>query len=87
MVSIGFELMEYTLECQLPNFGECWWDHVSDLTIFHNISAFVLQWILDFLVCNGLGIYLGMLTCHYLSMKVSNMLLHLHMYASFVGLP
>ena len=30
--SVGFELLEYTLECQLPNFGECWWDHVC-LTI------------------------------------------------------
>ena len=29
ILSAGFELMEYTLECQLPNFGECWWDHVS----------------------------------------------------------
>ena len=29
VLSIAFELMEYTLECQLPNFGECWWDHVS----------------------------------------------------------
>ena len=29
ILSIAFELMEYTLECQLPNFGECWWDHVS----------------------------------------------------------
>ena len=29
-LSVGFELLEYTLECQLPNFGECWWDHVSE---------------------------------------------------------
>ena len=28
-----------------------------------------LQWILDFLVCNGLGIVCGMMTCHYLEMK------------------
>jgi phosphatidylserine synthase 2 len=27
-MSIGFELLEYSLEHQLPNFGECWWDHV-----------------------------------------------------------
>jgi phosphatidylserine synthase 2 len=53
IISIGFEMLEYTLACQLPNFGECWWDH----------------WILDFVVCNGLGILLGMLTCHYLEMK------------------
>ena len=29
------------------------------------------QWAMDFLICNGLGIYLGMKTCEYLSMKVS----------------
>ena len=34
VVSVGFELMEYTLECQLPNFGECWWDHVSASFLF-----------------------------------------------------
>ena len=27
--SVGFEFIEYTFEYQLPNFGECWWDHVS----------------------------------------------------------
>jgi len=29
ILSVGFELLEYTLEPQLANFGECWWDHVS----------------------------------------------------------
>ena len=29
IISAGFEFAEYTLETQLPNFGECWWDHVS----------------------------------------------------------
>lgn len=53
VMSIGFEFLEYSLEHQLPNFNECWWDH----------------WILDFLVCNGLGIYLGMKTCEYFRMK------------------
>ena len=53
ILSVAFELAEYTLDCQLPNFGECWWDH----------------WILDFILCNGLGIYLGVKTCEYLSMK------------------
>lgn len=48
-----FEMMEYCLEHQLPNFGECWWDH----------------WLLDFLFCNGIGIILGMMTLKYLSMK------------------
>ncbi|CAG2166106.1 unnamed protein product [Oppiella nova] len=54
--SVMFELLEYTLEHQLPNFSECWWDH----------------WILDALLCNGLGIYCGMKTLTYLSMKPYN---------------
>ena len=28
-ISVMFEILEYTLEHQLPNFSECWWDHVS----------------------------------------------------------
>ena len=31
--------------------------------------CFFLQWIMDAIVCNGLGIYLGMKTLNYLSMK------------------
>ncbi|KAI9227441.1 MAG: phosphatidyl serine synthase-domain-containing protein [Piptocephalis tieghemiana] len=53
ILSVLFEVMEYSLEHQLPNFSECWWDH----------------WILDVLVCNWLGIYLGMKTCEYFEMK------------------
>lgn len=56
VLSLGFEILEYSLQHQLPNFNECWWDH----------------WILDFLVCNGLGIYVGMKTCEYFSMKPYN---------------
>ena len=33
-----FEVMEYTLEHQLPNFSECWWDHVSALKLFNSFS-------------------------------------------------
>lgn len=51
--SFAFELLEYMLEFQLPNFGECWWDH----------------WILDFVVCNGGGIVIGLVLCRFLSMK------------------
>jgi Phosphatidyl serine synthase len=29
VLSILFEVCEYTLQHQLPNFNECWWDHVS----------------------------------------------------------
>ncbi|TGZ73557.1 hypothetical protein CRM22_001447 [Opisthorchis felineus] len=53
VLSFAFELMEYTLEHQLPNFSECWWDH----------------WIMDFLGCNMIGIWLGMKTLNYLSIK------------------
>lgn len=56
IISIMFEVMEYSLEHQLPNFAECWWDH----------------WILDVFTCNWLGIWLGMKTCEYFSMKIYN---------------
>jgi len=29
VISVMFEVVEYTLEHQLPNFSECWWDHVG----------------------------------------------------------
>ncbi|MEE6499376.1 hypothetical protein FKM82_003427 [Ascaphus truei] len=53
MISVMFEFLEYSFEHQLPNFSECWWDH----------------WIMDVLVCNGFGIYCGMKTLKWLSMK------------------
>ncbi|OAD76739.1 hypothetical protein PHYBLDRAFT_131689 [Phycomyces blakesleeanus NRRL 1555(-)] len=53
ILSVTFELLEYSLEHQLNNFAECWWDH----------------WILDVLLCNWAGIYLGMKTCQYFEMK------------------
>ncbi|KAF9437662.1 hypothetical protein BGZ76_011703 [Entomortierella beljakovae] len=53
ILSVMFEVMEYSLSHHLNNFDECWWDH----------------WILDVLVCNWLGIYLGMKTCEYFEMK------------------
>ena len=37
----------------LPNFIECWWDAV----------------ILDILLCNGVGIYIGMRVCRWLEMR------------------
>ena len=52
-LSIVFEFMEVSLRHQLPNFYECWWDHL----------------ILDILVCNGGGIYLGYLTCGFFEMR------------------
>jgi len=53
ILSIAFELAEYSLQHQLANFAECWWDH----------------WILDVLVCNWLGTYLGMKVCQYFEVK------------------
>ncbi|CAG8499237.1 5685_t:CDS:2 [Paraglomus brasilianum] len=53
VLSVMFEIMEYSLQHQLPNFAECWWDH----------------WILDVILCNWLGLYLGMKTCEYFEMK------------------
>lgn len=53
VVSIMFEVMEYSLEFQLPNFGECWWDH----------------WVLDVLICNWAGIAIGMWICRCLALK------------------
>ena len=52
-LSIFFEFLEITFRHWLPNFFECWWDHV----------------ILDILLCNGLGIWLGSITCNYFEMK------------------
>ena len=37
----------------LPNFAECWWDSL----------------ILDVLICNGLGIWIGMEICKKLEMR------------------
>lgn len=37
----------------LPNFNECWWDSL----------------LLDVLLCNGLGIEVGMLFCRWLEMR------------------
>jgi len=54
--SILFEIWEMTFEFLLPNFKECWWDHI----------------ILDILVCNGLGIALGIFTIRALRMKEYN---------------
>ena len=51
-----FEFLEYSLEHQLANFSECWWDH----------------WILDVIICNGGGTVVGLLTLRYLEMKTYN---------------
>lgn len=53
-LSICFEICEVLLRQWFPNFHECWWDSI----------------ILDILICNGLGIYIGMKFVQFLS-KVS----------------
>ena len=56
VISVMFEFLEYSLEHQLANFSECWWDH----------------WILDVIICNGGGTVVGLLTLRYLEMKTYN---------------
>mmetsp|Transcript_35800 Transcript_35800/g.49021 ORF Transcript_35800/g.49021 Transcript_35800/m.49021 type:complete len:276 (-) Transcript_35800:97-924(-) len=53
IMSVLFEIWEYSLEHLLPNFRECWWDH----------------WILDVLGCNLLGMLLGLLTIRFFKMQ------------------
>ena len=53
ILSIMFEILEYSLEHQLPNFAECWWDH----------------WILDVSFCNAIGIYLGIKLMEYFQLE------------------
>ncbi|KAK5855086.1 hypothetical protein PBY51_005222 [Eleginops maclovinus] len=52
-ISITWELTELIFMHLLPNFAECWWDQV----------------ILDILLCNGGGIWIGMTACRYLEMR------------------
>lgn len=51
-----WELTEMVFAHLLPNFVECWWDAL----------------ILDVLICNGLGIWIGMRICHYFEMRTYN---------------
>eukprot|EP01012_Entosiphon_sulcatum_P050279 TRINITY_DN6906_c0_g1_i1.p1 TRINITY_DN6906_c0_g1~~TRINITY_DN6906_c0_g1_i1.p1 ORF type:complete len:498 (-),score=110.01 TRINITY_DN6906_c0_g1_i1:6-1445(-) len=52
-ISVIFELIEITFQHLLPNYMECWWDHV----------------IVDIIVCNGLGMWLGLKTCEFFAAK------------------
>lgn len=51
--SILWEIVELTFINWLPNFAECWWDQV----------------LLDILICNGLGMCMGMYASRLLEMK------------------
>ncbi|CAL8067915.1 unnamed protein product [Calicophoron daubneyi] len=52
-LSINWEITEIAFSHILPNFNECWWDSL----------------LLDILLCNGLGIEVGMLFCRWLEMR------------------
>lgn len=52
-ISIMWELTEVFFAHILPNFGECWWDTL----------------VLDMLVCNGIGIHIGMVLVRRLEMR------------------
>nr|ASN64467.1 phosphatidylserine synthase [Eimeria falciformis] len=56
LLSILFEFMEISFRHILPNFWECWWDHL----------------ILDVFGCNLLGIYLGLALCKRMQMLQYN---------------
>nr|CAG4647871.1 EOG090X05CZ [Moina brachiata]SVE92985.1 EOG090X05CZ [Moina brachiata] len=52
-ISVMWEITEIAFAHLLPNFVECWWDAI----------------ILDIVLCNGLGIWVGMKLCQYLEMR------------------
>ncbi|XP_054732607.1 phosphatidylserine synthase isoform X2 [Anastrepha obliqua] len=52
-ISVMWEITEITFAHLLPNFVECWWDAL----------------ILDVLICNGLGIWVGLKICKALEMR------------------
>jgi phosphatidylserine synthase 2 len=58
LCSIVFELLEITFRHWLPNFWECWWDHL----------------LLDVFGCNMIGIILGAYSCNYLYVRRMNWL-------------
>ena len=54
--SLLFELLELTFRIWLPNFYECWWDSL----------------ILDFLISNNLGIFIGYLIIKWFKLRKQN---------------
>lgn len=52
-ISVMWEITEIAFAHLLPNFIECWWDAL----------------ILDVLICNGLGIWVGLKICKHLEMR------------------
>lgn len=56
VLSIAFEIMEWTMEVWLPNFKECWWDH----------------FIFDLFGCNLIGMLIGKWTIEKFKMRKMN---------------
>ncbi|KAI8512781.1 Phosphatidylserine synthase 2 [Branchiostoma belcheri] len=83
VLSVMFELVEYSLEHHIPEFQECWWDHVTvgaarrstrdfNLLRYSARTANSCRWILDVVLCNSLGIWFGMKILEYLNMRLYN---------------
>jgi len=53
VMSVGFEIMEWTMEVWLPNFKECWWDH----------------FLFDLFGCNLIGMLIGQYTIRKFNMR------------------
>lgn len=54
-ISFMFEVIEGSLEHHQPVFFECWWN----------------RWVIDFILCNGIAIWIGMHVCSYLGIDRS----------------
>lgn len=52
--SLGFEILEWILSGWIPTFQECWWDSL----------------VLDVLLCNFIGIEMGLWLCRWVGRKV-----------------
>ena len=55
ILSVMFEITEYSLSHQIDNFRECWWD----------------RGLLDISICNLGGTIVGLWTCHFFDVTVS----------------
>jgi len=53
VISVLFEVLEYSLEHQLPNFSECWWDHVS-LGLSCHVGLSWVSFVIDHKFCHDI---------------------------------
>lgn len=65
IISVMFEFLEYSLEHQLPNFSECWWDHASI-----NITALPLCIPKSLQVCLSMELTVNTLSLHQMEVTV-----------------